>query len=86
MLWQATDDSGEVELEIQRRGHISTNIWRVKQNRSEGLIGHRKNLAKGNVGGPGVGKLLLMPLREAAWGTTQFGEGRLSEQFPMKWH
>lgn len=34
MLWQVREGSGEVELEIQRRGQISINIWRIKQNRN----------------------------------------------------
>lgn len=49
VLWQVRDGGGEVELEIQRRGHISTNIWRIKQNRNLWLIGHGENLAKDDV-------------------------------------
>lgn len=46
MLWQVRDGGGKVELEIQRRRQISTNIWKMKQNRNLWLIGHGENLAK----------------------------------------
>lgn len=77
--------TGEIELESHRRGRTSKNISRIKQNRNVGLIRH------GWRGASWPGKAGEDATERGSWWVeagggvvTQFGEGRVPEQSPLK--
>lgn len=52
--------------DLQKRENFEKSIWRMKQNRYWGLIGHGEKLVKDGMKVPGLGRLVMAPLREGA--------------------
>lgn len=83
-----TDDTaytGEIELESHRRGQTSNNIWRIKQNRNMGLISHGcRGASCPEKAGDHSTERGTRWVKGGGGALTQFGEGRVPEQSPLK--